>query len=284
MSVASIAQVPVSRQSTAGRGEPRAATVARTSAPGRAEHPNALFRRWQRQRDSAARDLLVERFLPLARSLARRYARSSEPFDDLSQVANIGLLNAIDRFDPDRGAPFASFAVPTILGELKRYFRDSCWSVHVARGLQERALRVADAEQELAGRGRAPTVQELAEYVELTDEKVLEALAVVGAYSSVSLDAPPPRGERDPNPWSEALGIVDGGYEAVESILTFGVAFRRLSAVNRQVVRLRLVENLTQRQIAERIGVSQMHISRLLRGALAQLRELSSAQDTHQPS
>lgn len=283
MPVISTARVPRPCGSTTDRGEQWAAAN-RSLVLGRAEQPVVLFRRWQRQRDSMARDALVDRFLPLARSLARRYARSSEPFEDLAQVANVGLLKAIDRFDPDRGVPFASFAVPTILGELKRYFRDSCWSVHVARGMQERALRVADAEQELAGRGRAPTVQELAEYVGLNDEDVLEALAVASAYSSVSLDAPPPRGEGDPDLLAEALGIVDDGFEAVESILTLGVAFRSLSVIDRQVVRLRLVQNLTQSQIAARIGVSQMQISRLLQRALAQLRELSCAEVTHQPS
>lgn len=240
--------------------------------------PAVLFRRWQRERDSVAREQLVQRFLPLARSLARRYERSSEPLDDLAQVANVGLLKAIDRFDPERGIPFGSFAVPTILGELKRYFRDCGWSVHVARGLQERALRVEDAQQELAGRGRAPTVHELAEYLDLDDEGVLEALGVASAYGTVSLDAPPLQGDGDADPHPAALGVEDSGYEAIEAILTLGVAVRRLSELDRRVLALRFFEELTQSQIAERLGVSQMQVSRLLRRALAQLRELTSAE------
>src|SRR6266446_1460346 len=133
-----------------------------------AEDPRQLFIRWQRQGDVAAREALVQRFMPLARSLARRYGRSSEPFEDLLQVASLGLLKAIDRYDPKRGHPFSSFAVPTILGEMRRYFRDSGWSVHVPRGEQERALKVRDAQETFANEhGHAPTVNQLAEYLEV---------------------------------------------------------------------------------------------------------------------
>src|SRR5579884_4157208 len=150
-----------------------------------------LFIRWQRHSDARAREELVERFLPLARNLARRYAGAREPFDDLLQVASLGLVKAIDRFDVERGAAFSSFAVPTILGELKRYFRDLGWSVHVPRGAQEQALKVQEAHERLTTKtGRPPTVNELAEYLELSVEDVLDALETAAAHHSASLDAP----------------------------------------------------------------------------------------------
>src|SRR5512140_2841708 len=150
-----------------------------------------LFVRWQQHGDRGAREELVQRFLPLARKLARRYAGAREPFDDLVQVASLGLVKAVDRFDVSRGTAFSSFAVPTILGELKRYFRDLGWSVHVPRGAQEQALKVEDAQQTLTSRtGRPPTVEELAQYLELSVEDVLDALETAGAHHSTSLDAP----------------------------------------------------------------------------------------------
>src|SRR5438309_8521462 len=149
---------------------PSATTAVRTTrtVPGSTEDPRQLFIRWQQDRDEAAREELLNRFLPLARSLARRYGRSSEPFEDLLQVASLGLLKAMDRYDVERGHPFQSFAVPTILGEMRRYFRDSGWAVHVPRGAQERALKVRDAQERIANeRGHAPTANQLAEYLEL---------------------------------------------------------------------------------------------------------------------
>src|SRR5882757_8869008 len=160
------------------------------NSPDRVES-DQLFERLQKHGDERARAELVKRFLPLARSLARRYAGAREPFDDLLQVASLGLVKAIDRFDVDRGAAFSSFAVPTILGELKRYFRDLGWSVHVPRGAQEQALKVEEAQQTLTSRtGRPPTVDELALYLELSIEDVLDALETAGAHHSTSLDAP----------------------------------------------------------------------------------------------
>ena len=156
----------------------------------------ALFYRWQKLHDRTARDELVQRFLPLARKLARRYNVGHEPFDDLLQVASLGLVKAVDRFDCSRGNAFSSFAVPTILGELKRYFRDHGWAVHVPRGAQERAVKVEDAQQQLSVRsGRAPTVPELAEYLELSIEEVLESLETARAHHATSLDAPHDDGE-----------------------------------------------------------------------------------------
>src|SRR5436305_8553987 len=150
-----------------------------------------LFERWRGQGDRLARDELVERFLPLARKLARRYAQSSEPYEDLVQVASLGLVKAVERFDPARGFAFSSFAVPTIVGELKRYFRDTAWALHVDRGAQERARKITDAEQKLSSRtGRTPTVDELAQYLEMSQEEVLEGLQTAEAYGAISLDAP----------------------------------------------------------------------------------------------
>src|ERR1700730_12561872 len=149
----------------------------------------ALFARWQEDRDDGAREALVQRFMPLARSLARRYARSSEPFEDLLQVASLGLIKALDRFDPQKGHPFQSFAVPTILGEMRRYFRDSGWALHIPRGTQERALKVRDAQECFANEhGRAPTVNQLAQYLELDTEEVIDALQAIQAYETLSLD------------------------------------------------------------------------------------------------
>src|SRR5664279_205082 len=154
-----------------------------------ADDPRQLFLRWQQQGDHAAREELVRRFMPLARSLARRYGRSSESFEDLLQVASLGLLKAMDRYDVERGHPFQSFAVPTILGEMRRYFRDSGWAVHVPRGAQERALKVRDAQERLTNEtGRAPSVNQIAEYLELDIEDVIDALQAIRAYETVSLD------------------------------------------------------------------------------------------------
>src|SRR5580700_3428732 len=147
-----------------------------------------LFTRWQEHGDRNARDELVTRFLPLARKLARRYAGAREPFEDLLQVASLGLVKAVDRYDSERGTAFTSFAVPTILGELKRYFRDLGWSVHVPRGAQERALKVEEAQQKLTLKhGRSPSVPQLAEYLELSIEEVLDGLETAVAHHSVSL-------------------------------------------------------------------------------------------------
>src|ERR1700704_791831 len=156
----------------------------------------ALFERWQDDGDQAAREELTRRFMPLARKLARRYVGAREPFDDLLQVASLGLVKAIDRFDASRGTAFSSFAVPTILGELKRYFRDLGWSVHVPRGAQELALKVEEAQQQLTTKtGRPPSVHELAQYLEMSIEGVLDALETASAHHSTSLDAPRDDGE-----------------------------------------------------------------------------------------
>lgn len=235
-----------------------------------------LFVRWQVHGDRRAREELVTRYLPLARKLARRYSGAREPFADLTQVASLGLVKAVDRFDLERGTGFSSYAVPTIVGELKRYFRDLGWSVHVPRGAQEMALKVEDAQQQLIVRsGHPPTINELAEYLELSIEDVLDALEAAAAHHSVSLDAPREDGEGETGTLADVFGEEDECYELVEASLTIRAASRHLSTRERRVIELRFVEDLTQSQIAEEIGVSQMQVSRILRDALERLRELT---------
>jgi len=238
-----------------------------------------LFVRWQKHGDQRAREELVERFLPLARKLARRYAGPREPFEDLMQVASLGLVKAVDRFDTQRGTAFSSFAVPTILGELKRYFRDLGWSVHVPRGAQELALKVEEAQQQLTTKtGRPPSVQDLALYLEMSIEDVLEALETASAHHSTSLDAPREDGEEESGSLADAFGEEDDRYELIDASVTIAAAARQLSARERRVLVLRFVEDLTQTQIADQIGVSQMQVSRILRRALSRLRELTQSE------
>ena len=235
-----------------------------------------LFDKWQRKRDREARDVLIERFLPLARKLARRYASSNEPYDDLVQVASLGLVKAVERFDPRRGFAFTSFAVPTIVGELKRYFRDTAWALHVDRSAQERARKITDAEREISSDlGRAPTINELAEYLELSSEEVLDGLQTAEAYDTLSLDAPRPVDNEGPVSRLEAIGDDDDRLELVDDQATIFAAAQHLPERERQILFLRFGADLTQTEIAERVGVSQMQVSRLLRKSLQRLRELT---------
>jgi RNA polymerase sigma-B factor len=244
---------------------------------GTTEDMTQLFARWQQQRDPAAREALVQRFMPLTRSLAHRYNRSSEPFEDLLQVASVGLLKALDRFDHERGYSFPSFAVPTILGEMRRYFRDCGWSVHVPRGDQERALKVRSAQETLTNeRGHAPTVNQLAVYLELDVEQVIDALQATEAYETLSLDAPRPGGEGEiTTTYGDSMGHEDERYELVELDATIVAALKHVPARERAMLHMRFVEELTQTEIAARIGISQMQVSRLLRRSLDQLRALT---------
>ncbi|HEX5224934.1 MAG TPA: SigB/SigF/SigG family RNA polymerase sigma factor [Solirubrobacteraceae bacterium] len=233
--------------------------------------------RWQRDGHSGAREALVEQYMPLARSLARRYDRSSEPYEDLLQVAALGLLKALDRFDPSRGPSFASFAIPTILGEMRRYFRDSGWSLHVPRGDKERALKVRDAQEEFANtHGHAPTVSQLAQFLELDEEQVIDALLAIQAYESLSLDAPRPSAEDEAITYGDSVGETDGRYELVELDATVVAVLDQIPLRERQILRMRFIDGLTQTQIASRVGVSQMQVSRLLRRSLDQLRSLTA--------
>ena len=243
-------------------------------APQGSEKPGDISELFDRARagDTGARDALVTRFLPLARQLARRYQRSNEPYEDLVQVASIGLVKAVDRFDPERGVAFSSYAVPTILGELKRYFRDSGWAVHVPRGVQERVLKIDETVSGLSGRlGRSPSVGEIAEAMELSIEQVLEAMDASQAYSAVSLEATRGPEEDGGETHAEALGAEEERYELIEYGATIDRTLRALPERDRLVLKLRFVDDLTQSEIAGRIGVSQMQVSRIIRGAVAKL-------------
>jgi RNA polymerase sigma-B factor len=234
---------------------------------------NELTLRWQREGDSRARDFLVEKYSPLARSLARRYARSSVPTDDLTQIAYLGLVKAIDRFDVERGGTLQAFAVPTILGELRRYFRDSGWGAHVPRGAKEMALRVRTARDQLTNEsGRAPTANQLAEFMEVDMEDVIEGLQALRAYETAPLEASTDS-EEETGAVINALGSEDSGFKQVEDRVTLEAAVGGLSDRKREVLRLRFHEELTQSQIAEQIGCSQMQVSRVLSSALSELRE-----------
>jgi RNA polymerase sigma-B factor len=250
----------------------------RRSGPLTRRETELLFERWQRHHDRSARDELVERYLPLGRKLARRYTAAHEPFEDLLQVASLGLVKAVDRFDCTRGNAFSSFAVPTILGELKRYFRDLGWAVHVPRGAQERAVRVEDAHNKLSAKsGRPPTVPELAEYLEFSIEDVLDALETARAHHASSLDASLDDGEGGSSAVVDTLGGEDRELRLAVDRITVGVAAAQLSPRERRVLELRFVGDLTQTQIAVQIGVSQMQVSRILRRAVGRLGELTEA-------
>jgi RNA polymerase sigma-B factor len=251
--------------------------MALTSAPHVAVGSGELFNRWYQYHDVRARDALIERFLPLARKLARRYAASNEPYDDLVQVASLGLVKAVERFDPGRGFAFTSFAVPTIVGELKRYFRDSAWALHVDRSAQELARKIADARREVSlQQGRSPTVRELAEYLECSEEEVLDGLQTGEAYDTLSLDAPRGGGDDDEaDNRLDALGSEDVRLDLVDDQATVFAAAQRLPERERRILYLRFGEDLTQAEIARRIGVSQMQVSRLLRKSVQRLRDLT---------
>jgi RNA polymerase sigma-B factor len=239
----------------------------------RAREDRELFVRYLRNGEPQARDQLVERFLPLARQLARRYQRAEEPLDDLVQVASIGLIKAIDRFDPDRKVAFSSYAVPTILGELKRHFRDKTWSVRVPRDLQELALKVdrkvADLARELH---RSPTVTEIAEAVAVSEEQVLEALEAAAAYRATSIDAPRASEDAGSDTLGDQMGREEHGFGLAEDRATLHRLLASVTAREREVLRLRFEEDLTQAEIGERIGVSQMQVSRIIRQSIGRLR------------
>jgi RNA polymerase sigma-B factor len=240
-----------------------------------AQHDQALFARYRRDRDPATRELLVSRFLPLALHLARRYHTRADN-DDLAQVASIGLLKAIDRFDPERGLAFSSFAVPTILGELKRYFRDHGWTVRVPRNVQELTLRIERASEQLTAKlGRAPTATELAAHVDADAEQVIEALAARSAHRPDSLDRSLPDGED--GVMSHVGGEEDPNFERAEDAATITALLDGLTDRERLILELRFHHDLTQAEIGRRIGVSQMQISRSIRASIATLQDIAAA-------
>ena len=252
---------------------PRAAAA----HPARRESDSDLWVRYRHHGDSAARETLVERFMPLARQVARRYQRPNEPIDDLLQVANLGLVNAVDRYDPSRGTAFSTYAVPTILGELKRYFRDTTWAAHVPREMQERAMTLDRAADNLRSRlGRSPTAPELADELNLTSEELFQAMEAASALRSASLDEEYDDGDSREPGHAASLGIQDERFDLVEYGAMIAPALRRLGDRERLILRLRFLEDLNQWEIADRIGVSQMHVSRLLRRLLEELRTVTA--------
>jgi RNA polymerase sigma-B factor len=223
-----------------------------------------LFARLRKSGRAEDRERLVRSHLPLAHSLAARYRASDEPFEDLLQVAYVGLLNAIDRFDPERGTAFSTFAVPTILGELRRYFRDRTWALRVPRDGQELYLRIERARDALAvSLGRQATTAELATHLHATEEQVMEAAHLDVAYRAGPLEAPPPQ--------------IDRGYERAEHRAVLDALLPALSPLEAEIVRLRFHEDLTQEQIGRRVGVTQMRVSRVLHQSIARLRLAAAA-------
>jgi RNA polymerase sigma-B factor len=279
MSARTLTAAPGLAEKRFGKLADRARPVA--AAPGAPAHAREdeqslipLFERWRCGRDKSAREALVERYMPLARGLARRYVHTQEPLEDLVQVACMGLVKAIDRFDAARGNRFAAYAIPTILGELRRHFRDTSWAVHVPRSGQELALEVERAGEELLARtGRAPTVGEIAQYLERDQEEILDGLQVARARGALSLDAPRPGGgDEDIEPRGETIGVEDDGYALIEDSSAVAQALAALTPRERRIVSLRFQHEMTQSEIAREVGLSQMQISRILRSALEQMR------------
>jgi RNA polymerase sigma-B factor len=220
------------------------------------------------------RDRIVQRCLPLADHIARRFDGRGEPRDDLVQVARVGLVNAVIRFDVNAGSDFVSFAVPTIMGEVRRHFRDNSWSVKVPRRLKELHLRLGAATAELSQRlGRAPTASELAAELEMDRDEVIEGLVAGSSYNTLSIDGGGGGGDQDAPAIADTLGDVDSALDRIENRETLRPLLESLPERERTVLVLRFFESMTQTQIAERIGVSQMHVSRLLARALSRLRD-----------
>jgi RNA polymerase sigma-B factor len=234
-----------------------------------------LFKKLRETGDPVVRETLVRKYLPLAHHTARRFQRNGDAFDDLFQVASYALLKAIDRFDPDRGLAFSSYAIPSMSGELKRHARDTGWGMRVARGLQERVLKVEHAITRLTARdGRSPSPARIAEELGLTSEEVLEALEAGANHSLESLDKPFSSGDPDSmGPRIDILGTDDPGYDLVDDVQTLAPVLRALPKRERTMLALRFGEGLPQSEIARHLGVSQMHVSRLLRRTLDSLAE-----------
>ena len=247
------------------------AAAERTSAE--RQRARDLFAELAAGPDPAVRDELVRMHLPLVEYLARRFRNRGEPLEDLVQVATIGLIKSIDRFDLERGVEFSTYATPTIVGEIKRHFRDKGWAIRVPRRLQELKLTLTKATSELSQTlGRSPTVSELAKHLGLQEEEILEGLESANAYSAVSLDATD-SGDDDSPAVSDSLGMVDEALEGVEYRESLKPLLDKLPPREKKILVLRFFGNMTQSQIAAELGISQMHVSRLLARTLAQLRE-----------
>jgi len=238
----------------------------------------SLLDRYHSHNDVAARDELIQRYLPLVRRLAKRYSYTSEPLDDLCQVGAMALMKAVDRYQPGRGASFKAYAVPTIVGELRRHFRDTGWAVHIPRALQERARGVGIALNELSARlGRSPTIAEISEWMALPCEDVIEALEARMAYDAKSLEASSRSDEEETEGWIHRLGAEDVRFEQVEYHAVFERTLRAMPARDRMLLHLRFNEDMSQSEIAKQVGFSQMHVSRLLRRAIERLQAVAEA-------
>jgi RNA polymerase sigma-B factor len=239
-----------------------------------------LLRRYHERGDLAAREQLIERYMSLVRSLARRYSYRGEQLDDLIQIGAIGLIKAIDRFDLERGVELTTYATPNIIGEIKRHFRDRGWSVRVPRGLQELNVQLSKLVEELTVQfGRSPTIRELAAAAKVEEEEVLEALESGRAYTSLSLSAGSGGGDSDDDlDPLESIGTEEHQYEVSEDRAVLAPGFRVLDERERKILHLRFFEGLTQSQIAQQIGISQMHVSRLIRRSLEKIRDEIAAE------
>jgi RNA polymerase sigma-B factor len=236
------------------------------------EQDRELLRRYHESGDTVAREQLIQRHLPLVRSLARRYAGRGEALEDIEQVGAIGLIKAIDRFELSRDVSLATYATPNVVGEIKRHFRDKGWAIRVPRALQELNASMSGAIEHLTVKySRSPSIAEIAEELETTPEQVLEAMEVGSAYSTVSLSSGP-SGDEELDPM-ETIGSEDEGFERSEHRAALAPALQRLPAREREILKMRFEEGLPQTQIAQRVGLSQMHVSRLIRKSLAEMRE-----------
>jgi RNA polymerase sigma-B factor len=245
------------------------------TAPSSQATDRQLLRRYHVHGDRGAREELVQRHLPLVRALARRYAGRGESLEDIEQVGAIGLIKAIDRYELSREVALTTYATPNVVGEIKRHFRDKGWAIRIPRGLQELNAKMSSTIERLTARlGHSPSIAEIAEELQTTPEEVLEAMEAGSAYSPVSLSAGPGgEGELDP---METIGSEDLGFERTEQRASLEPALEMLPEREREILRMRFEDGLTQTQIAEQVGVSQMHVSRLIRKSLARMRaELS---------
>jgi RNA polymerase sigma-B factor len=239
-----------------------------------AENDKALLRRYHEHGDLQAREQLIEQYMSLVRSLARRYSYRGEQLEDLVQIGAIGLIKAIDRFDLERGVELTTYATPNIIGEIKRHFRDKGWSVRVPRGLQELNVQLSRLVEQLTVQlGRSPTIPELAKAAGVQEEEVLEALESGRAYTSLSLSVGGGGGDDDDLDPLESIGTEEHQYEVSEDRAVLAPGFKALDERERKILQLRFFEGLTQSQIAQQVGISQMHVSRLIRRSLEKIRE-----------
>ena len=241
------------------------------SAPSSQSDDRELLRRYHAEGDRSARELLVQRHLPLVRALARRYAGRGESLEDIEQVGAIGLIKAIDRYELSRDVALTTYATPNVVGEIKRHFRDKGWAIRIPRGLQELNAKMSSTIERLTAKlGHSPSIAEIADELQTTPEQVLEAMEAGSAYAPVSLSAGPSgEGELDP---METIGTEDTNFERTEQRASLEPALELLPDREREILRMRFEDGLTQTQIADQVGVSQMHVSRLIRKSLARMR------------